>query len=1033
MHSGVRRLAAALFALAVLPAWAAAQGTITGKVTDRSNQQPVPNAQVLIVGTTRGTLTDDQGQFRITGVPAGTVQLRALRVGYASAEQNVTVASGQTATADFALAPSALTLDVVTVNAITGQQERRREAGTNTSLINTDSLNLAPIHTFADVLTARTTGINLQGMAGSVGTAQRIRIRGANSLSLSNEPLFYVDGVQISNAINANSGVGGQEVTRLNDIAPEDIENVEVIKGPAATAIYGSAGANGVILITTKRGKTGKARYNAFVEYGNSEDRNQYPSNFFAFQENDGGAPLLNPSGSLNTTARPRCVNGGRNVSVARGGCTQNGVLEFETIRDLRTSPFSVGERAKYGLSVAGGGDQVTYFLSGDLTRESGVIDYNTNDQINVRANVAAQVNDKLNLTATMGYTNADQVLNSNDNNVFSPIINGILGGPVFFGLDADGNPCTEGPTCLTPQLRNFGFSETNENDRALVEKFNVNHLTLGGTGNYQPLSWLTLNGNVGVDLTDVHDQQTVQPFATNLGGTFFGGNGFRDSDRSNNFLYTGNASATARFNLTPEIVSTTTGGASYQRARFESTFCEGTTLVPGANTRSCSLTSAQFSVAEGFSDNITVGGFVREQVGWKDRLFVAGSLRGDDNSAFGADIGVQYYPSANISWVLGDEPWFPKPGFMNDLRLRAAWGQAGLRPNFRQALDFFNSNPVVLPSGEEAPGITIGGSGNPNLKAERTTEYELGMDMGLFNGRAGVDFTFYHKRSEDALINVPLPPSLGVAGSQLQNLGSIRNQGIELGVNATPIDIRNFTASFRVSATTLANEIETLGADIPPIVINRGEQQHRVSNPAGAFWQRPFTFEDTNGDGKIDVNEITLGDTVVFLGNALPGHTISLSADFTLFKYVSVSTLFDERGNFLQENGTEQFRCQTGFARADRGCPATDDPNASLFDQARFLASLLGTQAGYIEDADFWKWRELSVTFRLPPSWTRGISALQGASLTVAGRNLKTWTDYDGLDPEINEQGASSNFNQNEFNTQPQVRTLTARLNLTF
>jgi hypothetical protein len=336
---------------------------------------------------------------------------------------------------------------------------------------------------------------------------------------------------------------------------------------------------------------------------------------------------------------------------------------------------------------------------------------------------------------------------------------------------------------------------------------------------------------------------------------------------------------------------------------------------------------------------------------------------------------------------------------------------------------------------------VILSSTGNTGLKPERTTEYEAGFDAGWFGDRLSTELTYYHKQSKDALISVPLPPSFGLTATRLANIGQIRNSGIELGVNAHLIDMENTKLSLRLSTTTLNNEVEDIGG-VNDIVVNRGEQRHRVGFPAGGYFQDPYVIDDKDGNGKLSTAEVTVPDPELdekgnpiphFIGPALPTHTNALTADLTVFKYITFSTLFEERGGNYQLDGTTEFRCRTASLAAGQGCAFTGDPNASVEDQARFLGdALFGTKYGYIYPADFVKWREMSVTFAVPESLARSNRLLNGASLTLSGRNLHTWTDYPGLDPEITES-AVGNFSQNEFNTAPPVRYFTARLNFTF
>lgn len=1014
MSEKIRSLAFAFLLLAPLPALAQ-EASVVGRVTDALTQRPLAGAQVFVVGTSRGTITDQEGRYRIRPVPTGRTQVRVILIGYESATREVTVAAGATATADFVLATSAVALDEVVVNAITGQAERRREVGTNVANISVAELNKGPITKFTDVLTGRTAGVTLQSAAGTTGSSQRVRIRGANSLSLSNEPLVFVDGVQFSNSKGLALGVGGQDVSRLNDINPNDIESVEVLKGPAASALYGTAASNGVLLITTKRGKTGRSVWNAYAETGVIEDRTDYPTNFLSYQLKTPGAELFTSSGAFNRAARVPCFN----FRAATGACTQDSTFTFNTLRDPRTSPFQEGNRQKYGLNVSGGGDALTYFVSGDFEDEVGVIDYNTLDKASFRANMNARLRENFRVQITTGYVDSNLALNSNDNSIFSPLINGLLGGAVFFPNDPD----------TIVSFRNYGFGFSQRELREYITEQEVDRFTGGINANYQPFSWLNINGNAGLDYVNRHDFRTLQPNRLPIAQSFTVGQ--RSSNRSNTYLYTLNSSGAAIFNLRPDLISTSTVGVSYQRNFFENTSGFGAGIVEG--TRSLGGTTQLFSVDEDFSEIITIGGFVRQQLAWRDRVFLGASLRGDDNSAFGTDFGFIYYPAVDFSWVVRDEKWFPDIEALSTLRLRGAYGESGQRPDFRNAQTFFETVAVTSNNADVA-GITLSGTGNEELEPEKTREMELGFDAGLLNNRVSVDLTYYNKRSEDALISRPLPPSFGLTSSVFFNLGSVRNSGVEIGVDADVLNRSNVALNLRISATTLNNEIEELGKDVKPIIFARGNQRHQNGFPAGAFFQRPVSFEDANNDGKLSSTEVTVGDTAVYLGPALPTFTRSLSGQLTLFKYVTVSTLFDWRGGNKQMNFTEAFRCARGFAIGERGCRATGDPNASLEEQAAFIGFIFkGSNAGYIEDAEFIKWRELSVSLGTPEWLSSRFATLRGASLTLSGRNLKTWTDYSGLDPEINESGGRANFTQNEFNTQPPVRTLSARLNFVF
>jgi TonB-dependent SusC/RagA subfamily outer membrane receptor len=309
-----------LLGLAFAAAPLAAQtGSVTGTVTDAVSGQPLVGAQMVIPGTNIGALTNQAGRYLILGVPVGPVQVRAVIIGYSQQSQAITVAAGQTVSADFRLTTSAIQLEGVVVNAVTGREQRVRELGSNSATIDVNQIDPASVTSISDLLSARSEGVILQDVNGTTGSAQRIRIRGANSLSLSNEPLVFVDGVQFSNANTLSIGVGGQEAGRLNDINPADIANIEIVKGPAAAALYGTAAANGVILITTKRGRAGDAEWNFYAEGGQLQDKIAYPTNYLAYSvKGNAGAPFTNANGSFNTTDYAYCRTAPRRQARAR-------------------------------------------------------------------------------------------------------------------------------------------------------------------------------------------------------------------------------------------------------------------------------------------------------------------------------------------------------------------------------------------------------------------------------------------------------------------------------------------------------------------------------------------------------------------------------------------------------------------------------------------------------------------------------------------------------------------------------------------
>ena len=1003
MERHFRPFGVVLAALAIIPSWAAAQqGTITGHVTDVATHQPVPSAQIVVVGTTRGAVAGPDGSYRINGVAPGRVLVRAQRIGYASATDTVSVTADQSTTVDFALRATAVQIDQVVVTA-TGQTERRRESGASIGYLNVDStITQAAVHDFDNVLSARVPGVTVQTSGGTAGTGARIRIRGSNSVSLSNDPLLIVDGVRVNNDANSTTiGVGGQQPSRFDDINPDDIASVEILKGPAATALYGTSASNGVIRVTTKRGRAGTTRWNAHAEYGTVNEVTRFPANY---------TQLGTTTDTIMTGAigdQVQCTI----IDLEAGDCAPGTLQSFNPI--AVHSPFVRGWQEQYGLSVSGGGQASTYYLSGELNRDQGIYDPNKVHKVNLRANLHSQLADNLDVTVTTGYLQSRVAFPQNDNNTDGVLSEGLLG------------------QSEDDSVR-FGYLSTKpENLFQLDTRQNLERFTGGISANWTPLSWLSANGTAGLDYSNRYDQFFIAPGIIPPSLSLNENQGQRQSNPNNIWDYTALGNVTGTFQLTPALNSATSAGVQYEREYLHGTQAFGQNIVAG--TQSLNGATALFAVGENSQDVITLGGYVQERVSWRDRVIATAALRADRNSAFGVNFGWVSYPSLGLSWVLGEEPFFPKSKWVSSLRLRSSYGVSGQKPNFRDAITFYSPVAVAAQTGEVG-GITIGGTGNPDLKPEKSAEYELGFEAGFLNDRATLDFTYYNKTTRDALVARPLPPSLGGSASQFVNLGKVKNDGFEALLNTTVIDTRPARFELGVNGSILHNKLVDLGeingTPIPPIIFGLGAntQRHTDGFPLGGYWQQPIlSWSDANGDGIIGANEVVVGDSAVYLGSPFPKYEVSITPRLTLFKYVQISGLIDYRGGFKLYNGTEDFRCAV-FAN----CRAINDPTASLFDQARAVADFqYGTKAGYIEDATFWKLRELAVTLDAPERWASR-AGVSGLSLTLAGRNLHTWTNYTGFDPEVNEAG-QANFTTADFLTQPPVRYYTARVNITW
>lgn len=968
----------AVFGAAASPLHSQQTGTIRGKVVAAGTRLPVADVQVRVEGTRSGTVSAADGNYVIPGVAAGPVTIVALRIGFQRSTQSGQLSRGGTLTLDVTLEPVALSLEQVVVTA-TGDA-RRREVGNVISTVSTADVEPTAIKNVSELLAGRAAGVQVLQSSGTSGMGSRIRIRGSNSVSLSNEPIIFVDGVRASNDVSAITyETGGDAPTRLNDLNPDEIANIEIVKGPAAATLYGTDAANGVIWITTKRGRAGATEWRLFTEQGSVNDITDYPASFRG----------VTGSGAV-------C----RLADVAAGGCSQASVQRLNPLEDASMSPFRTGSVQQYSLSASGGRDAMRFFLSADAKRESGVLPGNSLRRANVRSNFDFALNSDFNAAVSAGYVSSNLRLPLNGNYELGIIGNGlasqgttgILGGWGFFPLE---------------QLVSVDSRQI------------INRLTGGVRLDWAPLSFWRNRMNVGLDQVGRDDDQF---FPTGKAPAWLGyDQGARFANRFRGSTYTVDLLSSATFDPSSNLRAESSVGAQYVREFITGRFATGRQLVAGTRSiRAAAITEGSENTVE----NAKVGVFAQQQIAFRDRLFVTGALRADDASAFGANYDLIAYPKFSMSWVLSEEAFFPKISGLQSLRLRSAWGKSGLQPGSTDALRFFQPVPVAL-GGRSVTGVTFGSLGNPSLKPEQSAEWESGLDMQFLGGRLGAEFTYYNKRTKDALVLRVLPPSLGVSTGRFENLGSVRNSGFESLVTAKLADREDLSWDLTLNGSINSNELLSLGPGIPPI--NLGVQRHVVGYPLGGFWARPITsFADANGDGIVAASEVVIGPTPVFLGSAFPKRQLSVRNDIGFTRWIRANAVMEYRGGQKLYNNTEQWRSIQGITRAG------NDKTAPLADQARAAAAtFLGTVAGFIEDASFWKLREVALTFSAPQTWASRLRA-KDAALVLAGRNLAVWTNYSGLDPEINQAG-QSNFGAADFMTQPPVRYFTARLNLSF
>ncbi len=1018
-HGGLALVRRSVVVSAVLGRERQGAGTITGRVTDAKTAQGLPGATVAVVATDSRARTDATGRYTITGLAAGRYSVTARALGYAPSTQAVVVSADSAARAPFGLVQVAATLEeVVTTGA--GLQ-RRVELGNAIATINADSVvRTAPITNLTDVISGRVPGVDVVQTSGMAGSGPAIRIRGRGSVTLSNDPIYIIDGVRMDgspgglvDAFASTVGISTNPAgSRLNDVDPDEIETIEVLRGPSASTEYGTDAANGVVVITTKRGRAGAPRWAATAEEGVSTMPVHFRDNYYSWGHTTDGShrPVMCPL--VPNLEFARFGFPGYGFGSAAGTCAVDSVTRWQPLSHYETSLFGTGNRGHYELQVSGGAGQTSYFLGGGLTSEIGALQMpnteaallarergqaiprdqlrpNAVDDKSVRARVATTLGTATDLAATATYVNNTQ--RSPDQNEL------LFGALIAAGVrDSLGGYIAGLPGFLASTVPGSDFANTGTES--------VSRLTGGLSGTVRPTTWLTGRGTVGLDNATTTDQQLTlpgqgYPLCGNLACTTVGQLGYRSVGLYRTDLYTVDLGATAAVALTRVISSKTTAGMQYNDRRTTGSTVAVAGLALGNPTLNGATVLAQLERGE---EATTLGSYIEETVGFADRLFVVGAVRVDAGSGFGKSYRAAAYPKASVSWVVLPE------GRGASLRLRAAYGQSGVQPPAGSAIQLYAPTQTFSASGS-VPSVVFSTIGTPGLRPERTAEEEGGFDLGLFGQRVSLEATAYDKLSHDALVSVPLEGSLG-SGTQLINLGSVRNRGVELSLTTRVLDTRPVQWDVTLSGSDNENRLVTLGPGVSPIdqtSFFKAPYKQTPGFPLYGAWTNRLHYSDLNHDGIIEANEVTLDAMPSFIGPSLAPRELAVNSGVMLLAgRIRVGGQIDHRGG---QYLTNYFASSSDAYQHSR---ATNDPHAPLAQQARAVEAFsdpqFRTNSGYIEPASFTRLRELSLTYFASPRLAAALRA-RAVSLTLAGRNLALWTKYTGPDPEVNTvQGAN-------------------------
>jgi len=1048
--------AAAVLLLGAGPVLAQVGGTIRGKVTDRATRRVLTGARIAVVGTVRMTQADNDGNFELRGVPVGEQTIRVMFIGYTRSDTAVTIRAGQELELNFALAPTAIQLDEIVVTGTPGSTEKRTLGNAVSSVKAEEIVPDAPINNVLELMTARTPGLSLVSNSGQTGSASNVRIRGTSSLNAGNQPIYYVDGVRIdAGTVGGNSLM--QPGSALDFINPDDIESIEVIKGPAAATLYGAEAATGVIQIITKKGTRGRegVRWTSSFEYGQVDWAKQVdpPLNYWRCTESRQTSNTYPgcqvAAGNRDSLARPWYEKDANGDPVARWDIPAEDVIpipgtnEFLIQDDpMRRHPATIreGKMLDFNLSATGGGEAFSYFLSFNRNEEDGVFYNNYSRRTAGRANFDFNVAEELDLALQFSYarTALQQPLNNNASNSINR--------NAFRGRARAYNDPWE------PGFRGFSPFLSNEFD----QQRRIERMTIGLTANWDPFPFFQNRLTLGLDRQNYRqttfyriDTTGRSPWGTtNATGTV------------SHFLpithrWTLDYSGSVAFDINPTWSSRFSAGMQLNARERRTTTSSGEGLV--ANNLNLVGSAAVTTGDESYSEQTSLGFYLQEEVGWRDRLFVTTALRVDDNSAFGADFSLVVYPKLSLSWIISDEDFF-NVGFAEQLKLRFAWGKAGNAPGPFEADRTYTTGTTAL-DGAVQNLLLTSNYGNPDLKAETGSEWEAGFDASLLNGRAGLEFTYYNQSTKDALISIPDAGSTGYTGTHLINVGEISNKGIEVLLTGSPVYSRALVWDVNVALSTNANKLVSFNGSREEIIFGSfaDVQRHREGYPLAGFWavdverdaNGEVVLRDSNGDITTDpaAGNVTVQSSCrwapsdptwdqaaecddIYMGPSLPTKEVGFSNTFTILGNLRLFAHFDYKGGHWQWCAICSINSRIDLNTWDVNTGGTDlNPDVSEAD-VEALRSL--QTISHISKADFIKFRELSLTYTLPSSWGSIFSSSRW-SFTLSGRNLWMWTKYEGYgDPEV-QFNSTSTFTRLDYASTPQTRRLTASMRVSF
>ena len=998
--------------------------TVTGKVTDLRDGSPLIGASIQVKGSKIGAISGSDGGFSLS-VPDNTKALIISAIGFNPFEVTITGSPIQVALK----VSETQNLDEVIVTGY-GTQVKRDVTSVIARVKGSEVQNM-PVADLSQTLQGRAAGVFVEAQNGKIGEGIKIRVRGASSLNGSNEPLYVVDGVPI---------VGGVYGSATSDINFNDVESFDILKDAAASAIYGSRAANGVVIITTKRGKAGKTKFTLNTQYGQQNPTNkreflnaQEYIDYYLEAATNSGKYHYNRVGNTRGFANEAAAVTNM-VNFVKGRFTRysgySDWTKLETNTNWQDQAFN--EDAGTGLielSAQGGNEKNKFYVSGSINKQDGILIANKFKRMSLRFNMDNQLNNwlKMGVNMSLGKTERQRV---SDDNAFNTPMQLVALAPITPIRDLAGELYNTPTTTYYNGLLDVEYAQNHANgyrNQGLI--FTESKIAKG----------LTLRNELGLDMVNQSDERfwgSKTDGGAGIGG-FAWAQWFRNTRwTTNNFL-----NYATSFNDVHKLDVTV--GMSFENRYDEYSYVEGQNFadetiqtLAGAGTISGGTTTQE--------KNNLLSYFARANYSYNSKYLLAITARIDADSRFGSNYKYGTFPSVSAGWIVSEENFMKSVNWLSFLKIRGSYGIVGNNTG----IGFYSANAQYgsVKYGTSPGGLGISNFGNDDLRWEKVATTDIGLEFGLFKNRISAEFSWYNKKTTDMLLAVPTPSPSGTT-SVLGNIGEMENKGIELSLNTTNIAGKNLKWTTNINIARNKNRVLKLDGEQKEILSTSSRFANAViiGQPLGVFYGVKYAGVDpTNGDPIYfnpdnktttnvydDAGKFIIGDPnpdwIGGINNTVSYKGLELSV---LFQGVFGNQVQDGGGGFMSASG-DWFDNQTRdqLKRWQNPGDITDVPQARLNRWGDFDSPQMSTR--YVYDASYVRLKNLTLAYNLPTSVANKLK-ITNARFYVSGVNLYTFTKYPGWDPEVNTDYRSGNVNQgSDFYAAPQIKSIVVGLTI--